>query len=92
MQPRTIEEHEQSIKLQEFTLKQYVANSIVIFLVAVFTLLGFWAYQDHSFLFVAGAGEEEVTTLGATAVMMILINAQAWPTILEKLQGSERLD
>jgi hypothetical protein len=73
-------------------LKQYVANSIVIFLVGVFTLLGFWAYQDHSFLFVAGEGEEEVTTLGATAVMMILINAQAWPTILEKLQGSERLD
>ena len=61
-------------------------------MVGISTVLGFWAYQDYSFLFEAGDNEKEVTTLGATAVMMILINAEAWPAILEKLQARERLD
>jgi hypothetical protein len=64
----------------------------VIILVGIATILGFWAYHDHSALWEAGSGEQEVTTLGATAVMMILINAEAWPTILEALQDKERLD
>lgn len=54
----------------------------------LFVIIGYVAYENCDMLFLG----EDVTTLGASAILMIFVNATAWPTLLEKLQGDPRLD
>lgn len=58
-----------------------MGNSCMIVLTIFFMILGFLAFGWAGELFEG----KDVTTLGASAVVMILVNAQAWPYLLETM-------
>ena len=58
-----------------------MGSSIMIILTVFFMVVGFLAFGWAGELFEG----KDVTTLGASAVVMILVNAQAWPFLLETM-------
>jgi len=69
-EPRTLDQHHQSVLEIEYNKRLYIGNMLIIFFTIIFTVIGFIAFNFSSDLFVG----KEVTTLGASAVLMILVN------------------
>merc|ERR1719329_543674 len=80
---RTIQEHEDAIIEKEFNKRMSLANHLMMGLTIIFMTLGFTGYCYADGIFVG----KDVTTLGASALVLILANAQAWPHLIECLQN-----
>ena len=84
---RTIREHEDAIIEMEFNVRMSMANQLMMGLTIIFMTLGFTGYCYADDIFVG----KDVTTLGASAMVLILANAQAWPHLIELLQNMPEL-
>jgi len=78
---RTIDQHKQAILEFEFHKRTAAANNTVIGLTMAFMVGGFFALYFNKTLFMG----RNVSSLGESAVLMIIVNCQAWPIILEKI-------
>ena len=75
------EYYEKLIKEIELNRRTSHANSVMFVLTVFFMSIGFATYGYSDWFFEG----KNVTTLGASAVVMILINAQAWPFMLDTI-------
>lgn len=64
------------------------ANTTIIYISIFFMIPSFIGYIKAEDLFFG----EKVTTLGVSAVIMLMINPMIWPKINEDLQESTRLN
>jgi hypothetical protein len=84
---RTIQEHEDAIIEKEYNKRMSKANHLMMGLTIFAMTLGFTGYCYADDIFTG----KDVTTLGASAMVLILANAQAWPHLIELLQNMPEL-
>lgn len=79
-----------NLVIKEYLIKkQKNANCVIIFLTFFAFIVGAFAFSKSHILF--SDSEGNVSTMGATSMIMILINLQAWPSIREQLNKKKRL-